>query len=100
MILKTLLAAFNGLRLLLAIATEHHMHTDHADISQDFTQGTRDPSNEISSWEQSAFYPDGILFEILLSSSVKTNSFFRKQKGGNIFFFSEKYFYNIIFSLR
>ena len=29
----------SGLRLLLAIATQHSMHTDHVDISQAFTQG-------------------------------------------------------------
>ena len=29
----------SGLRLLLAIATQHNMHTDHVDISQAFTQG-------------------------------------------------------------
>ena len=27
----------NGLRLLLAIDTQHNMHTDHVDISQSFT---------------------------------------------------------------
>jgi hypothetical protein len=29
----------SGFRLLLAIATQHNMHTDHVDISQTFTQG-------------------------------------------------------------
>ena len=36
----------SGLRILLAIATEKDMYTDHVDISQAFTQGDLQPGDD------------------------------------------------------